>query len=170
MEGGNQDLLDVHSHHRIINCDETSWKVVPNGLLTCAPGEADAVSVALDTSDKDSITVLPSLTAAYEKLPLLMIAKEKTARVEQSQIGTFEDHETDHSLSGWTAVGTFQHYLSWLHSLYAGDEPIHLLLDCYSVHRAGEMRALRAELGIELHSIPAGRVNSSHWTDLSSGQ
>jgi hypothetical protein len=152
-------LLHVCPHRRVINCDETSWKVVPNGLLTWAPVGADAVSVTLDAGDKASVTVLASVTAAHEKLPLFMIAKGSTTRAERSQLGRFEDHETDHSISGWTTVGTFRHYLSWLRTLYPDDQPIHLLLDCYSVHRANEIRPLAAELGIELHYIPAG------WTD-----
>jgi hypothetical protein len=30
-------FLDSAEHHRIINCDETAWKVIPSGLLTWTP-------------------------------------------------------------------------------------------------------------------------------------
>jgi hypothetical protein len=50
----------------------------PNGLLTWAPVGADGVSVGLDASDKDSITVLASITAARTKLPLQFIVKGRT--------------------------------------------------------------------------------------------
>jgi hypothetical protein len=40
-----------------------------------------------------------------------MIAKGKITRAEQSQFGTIDQHEIDHSLSGWTTVETFRYYL-----------------------------------------------------------
>jgi hypothetical protein len=72
-------LLHMCAHHRIINCDETSWKVVPSGLLTWAPVGADSVSVALNASDKDWVTVFDSVTAASDKLLLFIIAKRKNS-------------------------------------------------------------------------------------------
>jgi hypothetical protein len=53
-------------HHRIINYNETSWKVIPNGLLTWAFVARDPVSIALNAEDKDSMTILASVTVAYE--------------------------------------------------------------------------------------------------------
>jgi hypothetical protein len=114
-------LLHLSPHRRIINCDETSWQVVPNGLLPWAPAAIDSVSVSLDAGEKDSVTVLASVTAAHDKLPLRLIAKGKTPRVEQSQLGTMGDHETDHSLSAWKTIGTVQHDVLGIHLLTEGD-------------------------------------------------
>jgi transposase len=153
------ELLAAVDHHCIVNCDETAWRVIPSGLLTWARVGEDSVSGALDGNDKESITALASVTASYEKLPLFLIAKGKTQRVEQTQLGDVHQHHGTHSASGWTTAETFSEYLTWLRSLYADNDEIHLVLDCFSVHRSREARELADELRIRLHFIPPG------WTD-----
>jgi hypothetical protein len=59
-------LLYLCPHHRLINGDEIPWKIVPIRSLS-----------RLNTGDKDSVTVLASITAAIEKLPLFIIANMK---------------------------------------------------------------------------------------------
>jgi hypothetical protein len=153
------ELLATVDNRRVINCDETAWRVIPNGLLTWAPIGEENVSVCLNANEKDAITVVASVTAAHDKLPLFFIAKGRTERVEHSQLGDPQGHQTTHSPSGWTTAETFTAYLEWLRSFFSDAEPIHLILDCYSVHRSRESRELAAHLGIVLHFIPAG------WTD-----
>jgi hypothetical protein len=118
------------------------------------------VTVRLNASEKDSITVLASVTAAGEKLPLFAIAKGKTKRAEQSQLGSDGATITDHSPSGWSTAETFEHYLEWLAKHYerriAQGLALHLLLDCYPVHRTEPVRKLAEKLGIVLWFIPAG--------------
>jgi hypothetical protein len=150
------DLLNTVPHEYIINCDETAWRVVPNGLLTWAPVGADGVSVGLNASDKESITVLASITAARTKLPLQFIAKGRTVRAERNQLGDIEYHETTHSESGWTTTATFLLYLQWLRARYGPGPELHLILDLYSVHRSDQVKAEAARLGIRLYFIPAG--------------
>jgi hypothetical protein len=110
--------------------------VIPSGLLTWATVGQDNICVALDGNHKESITALAGVTAASEKLPLFLIAKRNTERVERTQLGDLHDHQTAHSASGWTTGETFHKYLGWLRSVCADDEEIHLILDCYSVHRS----------------------------------
>ena len=50
--------------------------------------------------------------------------------------------------------------------LLQSDQPLHLILDLYSVHRDAEIKALANELNIQLHFIPAGTTNCSHWTEI----
>jgi transposase len=152
-------LLLEYPHERIVNCDETMWTVLPNGLITWAPVGEDGISVQLNLTEKEAITALASVTAAHDKLPLFLIAKGKTDRVESTQLGGPQDCVTAHSPSGWTTLATFHSYLGWLRDFYQDGAPIHLILDCYSVHRSGETRRFAAELGIILHFIPPG------WTD-----
>jgi hypothetical protein len=154
-----ENLLAVTNGDRIINCDETAWHVMPAGLLTWAPIGADGVSVNALLNEKEVITVLASITASHQKLPLYLIAKGLTERAERGQLGEHQGHEADHSSSGWTTSETFQRYLHWVRSLYDDAEPIHLILDAYSVHRAESSRRLASSSGIHLHFIPAG------WTD-----
>jgi hypothetical protein len=122
------------------------------------------VKVRLDGSEKDCITVLASVTAAGTKSPLSAIAKGKTRRVEQSQLGSNPAILKYHSESGWTTRETFAGYLSWLATeQYRGritpDCPLDLVLDCHAVHRSPEIRGHAASLGIRLWFIPAGHTD-----------
>jgi hypothetical protein len=160
-----QDLiLEYHDAlFLIVNCDETAWRILPRGLLTWAPVGTDAVTVRLDGSEKDCVTVLASVTAASEKLPLFAIAKGKTARAEQNQLGSDVTLTRDHSSSGWSTIETFRHYLDSLAELYSERIPpgrqLHLILDCYSVHRSKEIKQYARSLGIKLWFIPAGHTD-----------
>jgi hypothetical protein len=119
--------------------------------------------VRLDGSERDSVTVLASVKADNTTLPLCAIAKGKTRRAEQSQLGSDPAIVRDHSLSGWTMKETFARYLYWLATEYRGkitpDCPPDLVLDCYSVHRAPEIRTHAESLGIRLWFIPAGHTD-----------
>jgi hypothetical protein len=70
--------LSENPPERIINCNETMWRVVPNGLLTWAPVGNDGVTVLLNAAEKEAITAVESITAAHDKLSLFLIAKGKT--------------------------------------------------------------------------------------------
>jgi hypothetical protein len=72
------------------------------------------VSLRLDGSEKDSVTVSASMTARADKLTFFAIAKEKATRAEQSQLGTDEALVRDHSPSAWSTLETFKHYLDWI--------------------------------------------------------
>ena len=51
------------------------------------------------------------------------------------------------------------------------DQPLHLILDLYSVHRDAEIKALANELNIQLHFIPAGmteKLQPSDGTEIAS--
>jgi hypothetical protein len=76
------------------------------------------VAVRLDGNEKDSGTVLGSVTADGDKLPLFAIAKGKTRRAERSQFGSDETLLSDYSPSGWGTVETFRRDLDWLAGYY----------------------------------------------------
>jgi hypothetical protein len=135
------------------------WRVIPDGMLTWAPVGDENVSVTTDAGQKEGITALASVTADCEKLPLFLIAKGKTVRVEVTQLGPHPGCEATHSPSGWTTTDTFHSYLVWLRASYGDPDTIYLILDSYSVHRSDKTRAYAGELNIELRFIPPG------WTD-----
>jgi hypothetical protein len=83
-------LLEVPLE-RIVNCDEAMWRVVPSGLPTWAPIGEDGVSVHINAAEKETITALASITSTHDKLPLFLIAKGKTERVERSQLEAPDD-------------------------------------------------------------------------------
>jgi hypothetical protein len=109
-----QDLMAGHadSLEPIVNCDETARRSIPNGLLTWTPVGADGVTVRLDGKEKESVTVLASVIAGSDELPLFAIAKEKTRRAEKNQLGSDETLLRDHSPPG--GVQLRQPGASWI--------------------------------------------------------
>jgi hypothetical protein len=120
-----------------------------------APLGAVSVQVQINGDEKDCVTVLASVTAAGDKLPLAFLAAGKSSRVDKSQIGVVEGHWRDHSESSWQRSETFQTYLSNLRAVM-GEGSIHLMLDSYSAHRTSAVKESADRLGITLRYIPPG--------------
>jgi hypothetical protein len=91
---------------------------------------------------------------------MVMIASGKTDRVERSQLGEIHPHIPMHTKSGWTTVSSFEEYVRFLRAQLPGPESIHLILDCYSVHRGRQIRDFAEELGITVLFIPAGMTDA----------
>jgi hypothetical protein len=144
---------------RIVNCDETSWKVYPDNLVTWAVRGADHVPIAVDGNVKAAFTAVCSMTAARTKLSMIMIASGRTQRVERTQFGDIEPHVSMHTVSGWTTVSSFEDYLRFPREQLPDPAPVYLILDCYSVHRGQQVRELARELGITLLFVPAGMTD-----------
>ena len=153
-------LLTEIPHSRIVNCDETSYCLYPKGLLTWAIVGEDNVRTLINGSEKENITVIASITADGEKLPLMFIAKGKTERVEESQIGDISSHWKTHSETGWMTNETFQEYLKKLREHFGDNKPIHLVLDCYKTHKSEVTKNLAKNLNMSLHFIPPGMTDA----------
>jgi hypothetical protein len=125
-------------------------------VLTWVPVGDDGVSVGLNASDEESITVL---AAARTKLPLQFIATGRTQRAERNELGNIEYHETTHSGSGWTATTPFLLYLQWLRDFYGPGPELHLILGLYSVQCSDHLKAEAARLRIQPYFIPARFTN-----------
>jgi hypothetical protein len=153
-------LMDTVSNaDLIVNCDETCWKVYPDALKTWMLTGSDHVTISIRGNEKQAFTAFCSIRAVRQKLPMVMIAKGKTSRVQQSQLGDIGLHIAAHSKSGWITIETFEEYLAMLKSEFPGDEPIYLILDYYSVHRRQAVREYARELGIIMKFIPAGMTD-----------
>ena len=146
-------LLATQDRERIINADETFWSVVPGDLRTWGRKGEQNIQFHANGSDKDGVTVVAAITAASTKLPLHIIASGKTERCE-AQLGDTGPHLKAHSKKGWSTTKTFQ--LMSISERFPDDEPVWLVLDCYSAHRNEASRTLAASLKIELIFIPAG--------------
>jgi hypothetical protein len=62
-------------------------------------------------------------------------------------------------------MNTFHVCFQWLRELYLDEEPIHLIMDFYSLHRAHETRGFAATFGIILNFIPPGCTDELHPLD-----
>jgi hypothetical protein len=161
-----RDLMQTIPLSRIVNCDETAWLLHPKGILTWARAGSESVQAKINGDEKDCLTVLASVTAAGDKIPLSFFASGKTTRVEESQIGAVPGHWRDHSESGWQTSETFQTYLGKLRT-FMGEGPIHLLLDSYAAHRTNAVKKTATALDITLHYIPPGLTDELQPLDRS---
>jgi hypothetical protein len=106
------------------------------------------VLLRLYGKEKDSVSVLASITTKGAKLPFFGIAKGTTKRAERFQLGSDQALVRDHSESGWSTKETFKCYLDWLDDHFcchclkplSADNSVELILDSYAVHRSVEIR------------------------------
>jgi hypothetical protein len=149
-------LLNILNHQRIISVDESCWCVHPDGLQTWAPTKSQNIQAFCHGDEKDSFTIVATITAARTELPLTLIATRKTHIVEENHFGDINYHRTDHSESGWTTTDTFQRCLPRLPSVHDDGDPFWLVLDCYFIHRQTAMKKYAEELGFHLLFLPPG--------------
>ena len=148
-------LLANVPQDRILNAEETAWKIMPNGITTWAIRGSDNVKLIVEDDTKECLSVMATITAAGTKLPLFIVTRGKTSRVEESQAGDVWPHHTSHSESGWMTEKTFEEYLKQIRQHYSDDLELHLILDIYPCHRTDSVKQMATGLNIILHYIPA---------------
>ena len=157
-----KEMADLFEHvplHRILNADETGWKLFPKGILTWGETGVDNMSRQGSISDKSQVTVLATIAADYTKLPLLFVAQGKTEQVEASQIGDVGFHWKTHTESGWMNDTAFSYYLHKLREHFNDDQPLHLIMDLYPSHMTQQVKTDAEALNIKIHIIPAGMTD-----------
>jgi hypothetical protein len=159
-------LRDRHKKLQyVVQWDETCWWFFPNGVLTWARRGAESVARDSDCSAKASIT------AANEKLPLLVLAKGQTKRVATEQLGNLQLHQTGHSPSGSSTVEPMIRHLTWLRKRYPSSIMprvkkkkivlIDLILGCYTARRHTKVRRKPSILKINLHYVTSEMTEKS---------
>ena len=111
-------LVERVSNDRIVNADETAWRILPNGCTTRATRGADAVTINATDDEKKMVTVMASVTASGRKLPLMVIAAGKSRHREATQLG--ETHLSHHTETGWMNADAFRVYLKFFPGAVSG--------------------------------------------------
>ena len=150
---------------RIINMDETFWRVLQSGALTVADMGAETVSCTFSADEKEGFTAICSIDAAGNTLPCWVLAKGKTRRCEAKfrdnpQIRRLiEDGKLvlNHTTSGWTTREVAKQYVQWLADRF--DEPVVLVWDVFAAHRHADVKAAADESNVQLRFIPAGMTD-----------
>ena len=65
----------------------------------------------------------------------------------------------------WNSAFTQYLHHSNNHFSHRGDQPLHLILDLYPMHRDAKIKALANELNTQLHFIPAGMTDKLQHLD-----
>lgn len=159
-------LLNDTPHDRVVNADETAWRILPNGCTTWAIRGCDSVLVQVCDDEKQTITVMASITAAGTKLPMMMIAKGTTHRCEETQLGDIYPHFAYHTESGWMNADAFLTYLKFLRQQFIDDQKVYLVLDTYGSHRTQSAREMAEALNISLIFVPPGMTDRCQPLDL----
>jgi hypothetical protein len=144
-----------YARDRVVNVDETNWRVVAAGFLTWANKGSESVNCQIDNNDNEGVTVIAAVDAAGGTLPLKIIGKGKTRRC-LAGFQAPEDVWTSFSASGWTTSDVMCQYLREMRLKMYPDGPLLILLDTYTAHRTAAVRATAAELKIDLIFIPPG--------------
>jgi hypothetical protein len=152
-------LLDEYPHDRVINIDETNWKMLAAGFWTWANTGCEAVSCVVDNNEKEGVTVIAGIDAAGTKLPLTVIGKGKTARC-LSALNLPPEVWTAISPSGWTTSDVMCNDFRLLREHVYPTGPLVLLLDTFAAHRAAITKAAAEYWRIQLVYIPPGCTDS----------
>lgn len=155
----------------IFNMDESSWRLVNGKLRTVSRRGSDEVVILSNSDLKETLTVIATINAIGEKLPIIIIAKGKTKKSE-------EKYRTDirlrkyisngelfimHSPSGWATADLMREYLKFI-SRKIGKRNAYLLWDLHASHRDESVREYSAKRNIQLSYIPAGQTGE--WQPL----
>jgi hypothetical protein len=164
-------IFEQYPLDRIINADETSWRLINNRMVTVADCGAEGVACEFEGDVKACMTVLASIDAGGSKLPLWVICRGKTPRSEASLRRRFATEIRTgrlvftHQESGWTNQTVATDYLKWLSDRVKGQK-LCLLWDCFSAHRDEEVREQARESQIALEFVPGGMTDEWQPLDL----
>ena len=145
--------------------DESCWRIVNGKLITISRKGADEVIVSTRTDLKTTLTVIATINAKGEKLPIWIIAHGKTSRCEEKYLNDFGLRKylknkmliISHSENGWATAQLMHEYLKWL-SRKNQKKMSYLIWDLHSSHRDESVKDYAHKKNIGLSYIPAGQT------------
>ena len=156
-------MIQKYGRSKVINMDETHFKVVNNGFLTWALKGAETINCYIGNDPKDGVTVLATIDANGIKWPLMIVGKGKTKRcLKGYELG--DDVWTSYSDSGWTKENVVLEYMKKIKERING--PCCLIMDTYKAHLTQAVREKAKELEIELLFVPPGCTDSAQPLDI----
>ena len=158
-----QNAIRKYGAERVINMDETNFRVVNNGFLTWALKGGESVTCFVGNDAKEGVTVIATISASGEKWPMMLIGKGKTKRCLRNYQLT-DEIWTSLSESGWTRENVMYDYLDKVRRKISG--PCCLILDTYTAHRTAGVRKKAEDLEIELLFVPPGCTDAAQPLDV----
>jgi hypothetical protein len=149
-------VWERYSEDHIVNFDESSWRLVQVGDRTIAERGVEVVHSYVEGDAKACFTFFASCLADGSKLPLILLAKGKTARCHR-QFGDHPgyDYRVWNSPTGWCKDYLVIDFLHVLRERF-GPDPICLLMDQFTAHQTDSVMRTAMELSIEIVWIPKG--------------
>ena len=149
-------LIQEYGADSIFNVDETRWNLnVPPKKILSKRGSQE-VKGYFNGNIKTGFTVLATISASGEKIPLVVLAKGKNENILKRKYQTSNnDIIIIPSKSGWSCIDSMLEYLSYLVS-YLKKDKIVLILDKYSSHNLLAQKVGDNYPDIKFLFIPAG--------------
>jgi hypothetical protein len=163
--------FEQYPRDRILNADETSWKIINNRMVTVTHCGSEAAAGKFDGNVKGCVTVIASIDATGSKLLPLVIYRGKTIRSEAE----LREHFTreiqmgrlvlTHQENGWANRVVARRYLQWLSDIVKS-QTLCFLSDLFFVHHEEEAKRKAKEVHIAHEFIPAGLTDEWQPLDL----
>lgn len=149
----------------VLNMDETAIsKVEPPTTAVVAKnsGQAALIHTSIGSLGQ-TITTMPCISAAGDKLPLSVVLKGKTTkclkRIQEGASTVLQQAKLYYSPKGWVNTEIM---LKWLHDViqpYTQSKPTVLILDSYSTHFTSEVQNAASSINLELIQVPPGSTS-----------
>jgi hypothetical protein len=127
-----QQLLEAFPQDRVINIDETNWRVVVSSFWTWTHTGSEAVS-SINESEKEGITVIGGIDTAGAKLPLTVVGKTQYYFV---ALNLPPEVWSVTSPTRWSTNDVMWNYFRLLRQHVYPTGPLVVLLDTFTAHRA----------------------------------
>jgi hypothetical protein len=160
-----QVSYEIFGPPALVNFDESNWRLVMMSEKTVARRGAESVKRYVNGDVKASFTFRAAIVADGTKLPLILMAKGKTARCRR-QLGMHPQfpHEVWHSRNGWCTEDIMIQFLDWLREQVAAPE-ICLVLDQFDAHNTPCVHEKAQANNIHLLFVPKGGTGRYHPLD-----
>jgi hypothetical protein len=107
-------IVNSEDQDLVLNCDETSWKLYPNEILSWADTGSQNVAISITENERDALTVIATVRLAGQKLPLSILAKVETSHSAATQLDDLGENTSDHFSSEWMTQQIMIRYLGWI--------------------------------------------------------
>jgi hypothetical protein len=156
-----REAVTRYGARMVLNMDETPVSLldVPITAITATASKQPAtVSTSVNTGTK--MTIMPTISAAGDKLALCGVLKGKTARcLKKIREGASSEVNRVHlyySDKGWINEGVMALYFRHVLLPYTHAEPAALILDSYRAHLTSNVREAAQAMQLQLIIVPGG--------------
>jgi len=150
----------------VLNFDETPASVNETPGTCWGDGSKEKMRVFSDANPKTKISLLPTITADGERLPLAWIHKGTTTRCLQSFFNIQKNVYSYFSENGWMNSGLMVRYLREIIQPYLNGRPGALIMDHYRAHWTDEVLKCADDMKLQLIKVPKGMTDKCQPLDM----
>jgi len=150
----------------VLNFDETPASINEKPRSCWGDGSKNRMKVFSDANPKASISLLPTVTADGERLPLAWIHKGTTTKCLQSFFNIPKEVYSYFSKNGWMNSALMVRYLREIIQPYLNGRPGALIMDHYRAHWTDEVLKCADDMKLQLIKVPKGMTSVCQPLDM----